>query len=98
MLRFYSILPMEKMGTLSGHALEMSPSDIHTFPKLARKLSAAATDNDHVEKLLLNRQVPLDLDDERRPGEEIGEQQAKQRVPVAQMVAALGHRERPALS
>jgi hypothetical protein len=41
----------------------------------------AAADDHHVEQLLLDRQVPLDLDLERRAGEEVGEQETEQTVP-----------------
>jgi hypothetical protein len=35
------------------------------------------------EQLLLRRQVPLDLDGERRTGNEFGQQGAEQAMPVA---------------
>jgi hypothetical protein len=49
----------------------------------------------HIEQLLLYREVALDLDDERRAAEEVGQEQAEQTVPVAQGLALDGHRMPP---
>src|SRR5438552_2808793 len=44
--------------------------------------SLAFAENHYVEKLLLHRQVFLQLDDERRPGEEVAQEQAEETMPV----------------
>jgi hypothetical protein len=44
---------------------------------------------------MLDRQVALDLDDERRAGEDVGEEQAEQALVVAEGVAVGGHWKGP---
>jgi len=51
-----------------------------------------APDNDHVKELLLHRQVALHVHAEWRVREEVGKQQAKEAVPVAQRSLFAGHR------
>jgi hypothetical protein len=54
--------------------------------------AAAAADDQHVEQLLLHRQVTLDIDHEGRAGEEVGQEQPEESVPVAQWLALDSHR------
>src|SRR5439155_24892570 len=53
--------------------------------------AAAATHDHHIQELLLLRQIALDLHGERRIGEEIGQKEAEQAVPVTQSIAINGH-------
>jgi hypothetical protein len=52
----------------------------------------SAADDHHVKELLLLGQVALHLHDERRAGEEVGQQQAEQPVPIPQRLPLPSHR------
>ena len=69
----------------------VGPEPAQPVGQPAGKPPPAAADDDHVEKLLLDRQVALDLDHEWGAGEEVGEQQAEQAVPVPQRLLLVGH-------
>jgi hypothetical protein len=67
------------------------PQVLQAVGQAASETPAAAAD-EHVEQLLLHRQVALDFNNEGRAGEEVGQQQPKQAVPVAQRLPRAGHR------
>src|SRR5260370_30267752 len=48
----------------------------------SRELSLSLTEDDHVENLLLRRQILFELDVKRRAGEKVGQEQAEEPVPV----------------
>ncbi len=57
----------------------------------AGEAPAAATHDQHIEQLLLNRKVALEFARKGRAAEEVGQQQAEQPVPVAQHFALIAH-------
>jgi hypothetical protein len=64
-----------------GHQV-VRPQALQPVGQPADKAPPAPPHDHHAEQLLLHRQVALDLDAERRAGEEVGEEQAEQPVPV----------------
>lgn len=53
-----------------------------TVGQFARKSALAAAHDHHVEELLLLRKIALQIDEEGRPAEEIGQHQPEQAVVV----------------